>query len=236
MLTTWPAYLRFAGTIDPPFSWILFTLFSLFKNLLSYLLNSQVILATKTKNCYKYFTSPKDGALCFKKIIPFCSAACYRIFFILSACNGQKMSSQVQLPAKAEQAIPGARIIKIKQEKEDGQEAFEVQVLAGEKAWEIDVNDEGQILDKEENSGEDGEEENKEETVFNFDADAVDSFPKAGATRKPAKADSANGWCWPTPLRPVNPTCWRKPARKIPATILMWQSPNRPTLAISKSS
>ena len=43
-------------------------------------------------------------------------------FFILAACNGQQKQSKVQLPTKAAQAIakavPGGKIIKVKEEKE----------------------------------------------------------------------------------------------------------------------
>jgi len=78
-------------------------------------------------------------------------------FFILTACSGQQEQNTVKLPEKAEQtivkAIPGAKIVKVRQEKEDGREAFEVQVQAGEKTWEADVTADGQILDKEEIGG-----------------------------------------------------------------------------------
>ncbi|NOY61256.1 MAG: DUF1080 domain-containing protein [Calditrichaeota bacterium] len=107
-------------------------------------------------------------------------------FFILAACNGQQKQSKVQLPTKAAQAIakavPGGKIIKVKEEEDDGKQVFEVQVQAGQKAYELDVSADGRILDKEENSGKE-----EEETVFNFDSDAVGSLPEGWSNQKTGK-------------------------------------------------
>ena len=141
-------------------------------------------------------------------------------FFILAACNGQQKQSKVQLPAQAEQAIvktiPGAKIVKVEQKKEDGKQVFEVQVQAGEKAWEIDVNAEGQILDKEENSGEESEEENEEETVFNFDSDVIGSLPAGWSNRKTGKGGLGSWSVMADPTAPSKPNVLAQTSKKNP--------------------
>jgi len=138
-------------------------------------------------------------------------------FFILTACSGQQEKSNVKLPAKAEQAIakaiPSAKIVKVKEEKEDGEQVFEVQVQAGEKAWEIDVNAEGQILDKEESSG---EEENEEETVFNFDSDAVGSLPEGWSNQKTGKGGLGKWSVMADPTAPSQPNVLAQASKENP--------------------
>ena len=138
-------------------------------------------------------------------------------FFILTACSGQQEKSNVKLPAKAEQAIakaiPSAKIVKVKEEKEDGEQVFEVQVQAGEKAWEIDVNAEGQILDKEESSG---EEENEEETVFNFDSDAVGSLPEGWSNQKTGKGGLGKWSVMADPTAPSQPNVLAQTSKENP--------------------
>ena len=141
-------------------------------------------------------------------------------FLILTACSEQQEKREVKLPAKAEQAvakaIPGSKIVKVKSENEDGKQVFEVQVQAGEKAYELDVSAEGQILDKEEYSGEEGEEENEEETVFNFDTDAVGSLPESWSNQKTGKGGLGSWSVMADPTAPSQPNVLAQTSKKNP--------------------
>ncbi|NIA31121.1 MAG: DUF1080 domain-containing protein [Actinobacteria bacterium] len=141
-------------------------------------------------------------------------------FFILAACNGQQKQSNVQLPSKAAQAIaktiPGAKIVKVKKEKEDGKQFFEVQVQAGDKTYELDVSADGRILNKEENSGEESEEENEEETVFNFDSDVVGSLPQGWSNRKTGKGGLGSWSVMADPTAPSKPNVLAQTSKKNP--------------------
>ena len=155
-----------------------------------------------------------------KKLFPLLFSVILITFMTMAAC-GQQQRSQVQLPAKAAQAvakaIPGGKIVKVKKEEENGKEVFEVLLKAGEKSYEIDVNADGQILDKEENSGEEGEEENEEEaTVFNFDADAVGQLPAGWSNRKTGKGGLGSWSVMADPTAPSQPNVLAQTSKENP--------------------
>ncbi len=127
-----------------------------------------------------------------KKLFVVALIAAIIVFMVMAACSQQK-KSQVQLPAKAEQAInkaiPGGKITAVKKENEQGEELFEVMVTAGDKTYEIDVTADGTIKEQEELTAEENEEHEEhesadEETVFNFDADPAGNLPAHWSNQK----------------------------------------------------
>jgi len=113
------------------------------------------------------------------------------LFFLLAfGCSGQQKKAEVKLPKKASQAVekafPGGKIAKVKKENEEGKETFEVIVKVGQKSYEVDVTQDGKILNKEEIKGEESEKE-EEKTVFNFDAEKGGNLPAGWSSQKTGK-------------------------------------------------
>lgn len=140
-------------------------------------------------------------------------------FFVMTACSGAKDEAETQLPQKAAQAVakavPNGKIVKVEKEKENGKEIFEVVVKAGEKAYEIDVTADGEVLEKEmkgkeeeeEMKGKDEEEENEgeEETLFNFDSSPVGKLPAGWSNQKTGKGGLGKWEVLADPTAPSKP-------------------------------
>ena len=145
-----------------------------------------------------------------KKLFGLVLAITTLVFLVMAACGGQKEGSTAKLPDKAaqaiSQAIPGAKIIEVEKETEGGKEVFEVTVKSGEETYEVDVTAEGEILEKEMKGEEhEEEEEAEEETVFNFDSDAVGKLPEGWSNQKTGKGGLGKWEVVADPTAPSQP-------------------------------
>ncbi len=140
-------------------------------------------------------------------------------FMTWTACS-QQQSSQVQLPAKAAQAIakafPGGKIIKVEKEKEDGKEVFEVEVKAGEKLVEITVTPDGQILDEEESDEKEETETEDEKLVFNFENNPVGVLPQGWSNQMTGKGGLGSWSVLADPTAPSKPNVLAQTSKENP--------------------
>ena len=121
------------------------------------------------------------------------------LFVGITACSQQK-KTDTKLPLKVQQSVkqafPDGKIIKVKNENENGKEYFEVLVRTDDTLYELDLSSSGKILKKEITTSEQEKEESlkekneeEEELVFTFDGDETGGLPDEWVSCKTGKGN-----------------------------------------------